>query len=87
MDVQQKEVDANFEAFEKMLPAIMQTHAGKHALMKDCKVVEFFDTDLDAIRAGNKLFEDGVFSVQKVSREAVDLGFLSQILWPVSPEK
>ena len=84
---QRREVDANFQAFEEQLPELLKRYAGKHALMKDCKVVEIFDTDLDAMRAGYRLFEDGIFSVQKISREIIDLGFVSHEVCLVSSDK
>ena len=80
-DRQQQEVDANFDAFEKMFADLYREHPGKFALMKDQKTVEFFDTSADAFRAGRKLFSDGHFSIQKISPEIVDLGVLSHALF------
>lgn len=71
---QQREVDANYEAFKRQLPELLSgQYAGKHALIKSKKIVDFFATGDDAFYAGKKLFEDGIFSVQKVTDEVVDL--------------
>ena len=68
---QRKEVDANYKVFKNLLPDLMGRHAGKHALMKGRKVVNFYDTGDQAFNAGNRRFKDGVFSVQKVSDEVM----------------
>ena len=81
MTRQEEEVHQNYEAFAAQLPALVQAHGGKFALMRDGKIVEFFDTVRDAYLAGRALFEaDGVFSVQEVVSGPVDLGFFSQAL-------
>ena len=78
-DKQQAEVDANFAALQERLPELLGgAHARKFALMKDRKIVEFFDTRADAIVAGNMLFTDGVFSANEITDEIVDLGFHSR---------
>ncbi len=77
---QQREVDENYAAMQEMLggcDGCICKHRGRYALMKDRKVVEFFDTGRDAVTAGNMLFSDRVFSVQKVGREVLHLGMLS----------
>ena len=71
---QQAEVDANYEAFKKRLPKLLGgRHAGKHALLKDGKIVAFYDSGDDAFYAGQARFKDGFFSVQKVANEVIDL--------------
>ena len=52
MKSKQQVVSENFEAFEKQLPQLLQTHAGKYALLRDKKVVEFFDSVDAAKNAG-----------------------------------
>ena len=59
------------------LPKLVGTQAGRFALMRDEKIVEFFDTASDAYVAGSKLYADGLFSVQEVNDTSVDLGFFS----------
>jgi len=73
----QEEVDRNFEFFKKELPALLQQHWGKYALIHDQRIVQFYDTIVDANTSGNQLFADGLFSIQKVSEDIIDLGFFS----------
>lgn len=80
MDPQRDEVERNYQAFEKMLPSLLQTHRGKFALMRDGEIVEFFDTINDAFLAGRKLYGDIPFSIQEVIADKVDLGFFSHAL-------
>ncbi|MGU9952080.1 MAG: hypothetical protein ACNYPH_07295 [Gammaproteobacteria bacterium WSBS_2016_MAG_OTU1] len=73
-EAQQREVDANYEAFKQQLPKLLSgQYAGKHALIKNQKMVDFFDTSNDAFYAGVERFKDGIFSVQKVTDEVIDL--------------
>jgi hypothetical protein len=77
-DKLQEEVDRNYAAFMKGLPSLLPAHRGKFALMRQGKIVEFFDTARDAHVAGRELFkEDGLYSVQEVTETPVDLGFFS----------
>src|SRR5947199_9047902 len=69
----QQVVSENFEAFEKQLPQLLQTHAGKYALLRDKKVVEFFVSVGDAVKYGRDNFPDGLYSVQLVAQEVVEL--------------
>lgn len=73
-------IKRNYEAFVELLPNLVKTHGGKFALMREGKVIEFFDTARDAYFAGLKLYPDQMFSVQEVVEIPVDLGFFSQAL-------
>ena len=74
---QQQEVDRNYEAFKKVLPALLESDPGRTALMRDGEVIACFDTDRDAIEAGRAFFEDRPFSIQEITRRRVDLGYFS----------
>jgi hypothetical protein len=73
----QEEVDRNFDFFQKQLPQLLPEHRGKFALIRDCKITSYYDTAQDAYTAGNQLFADGLFSIQRVTEEIGDLGFYS----------
>lgn len=73
----QEQIQRNYEVFQTQLPQLIMTHRGKFALMHNGEMVEFFDTARDAYVAGQKLFPDGLFSVQEVVETPVDLGFFS----------
>ncbi len=74
---QQEEVERNYRAFREHLPDLLKEHRNKFALMRDARIVDFFDTSRDAFVAGSNLYEDGRFSIQEVTDQAVDLGYLS----------
>lgn len=76
----QMEVDRNFKAFQEQLPDLVLREGGRFALMKSGECVDFFDTARDAQTAGRRLYRDGIFSIQAVSPEAVDLGWYSHAL-------
>lgn len=76
-----EQVKRNYDAFLIQLPALLKSHPGKFALMRDGAIVEFFDTARDAYVAGSTLFKaDGLFSVQEILEAPVDLGFFSHAL-------
>ena len=76
----QKEVDANFEAFQKVLPDLFPYEADRWALMRHGECVDFYDTLRDAETAGRAMYKDRIFSVQKVSDAVVDLGWFSHAM-------
>lgn len=73
----QKEVDANFQEFQKMPPEVLRREANRWALMRHGECAGFYDTLRDADTAGKTLYEDGLFSVQQVQATVVDLGWFS----------
>jgi len=74
MSGNQDQVRLNYAAFVKLLPALLLSHPGEFALMRDGLVVDFFDTATDAVIAGRRLFTDKLFSVQQVTDEVIGLG-------------
>jgi hypothetical protein len=75
------QADVNYEAFKKLLPELVKTHAGKFAVMHDGKVVEYFDTLADAAKCGVGTYGQGKFSVQEVTSKEINLGFYSYALY------
>ena len=80
----QEIVDRNFESFQKELPELLKTHRGKYALIRDEKVVEFFDSVRDALIYGRDNFSDEAYSVQKVTDTPEDLGYFSYAVYQPS---
>ena len=76
---QNVEVDRNYDAFVSMLGTILPEHRDQLALMRDGKVVAYFDKPGDAHRAGMERFDDEIFSIQEVTDEPIDLGFWSHV--------
>ncbi len=81
MDVarQKQEVDRNYDAFMRMLSDLIADHRDQLALMRDGNVVGYFNTPREALRAASESFPDGIFSIQEVTDEPIDLGFWSHV--------
>jgi hypothetical protein len=73
----QEEVDRNFESFQEMLPTIIRDHRGKHALMKDRKILGYYSSANDASIAASTFIKDGLFSIQHVTDSSINLGFFN----------
>lgn len=76
---QKLEVDRNYDAFVRMLVSLLPGHRDEFALMRDGDIIEFFTKPGDANRAGVERFPDGIFSIQEVTDEPIDLGFWSHV--------
>ena len=74
---QAREVDANYDFFQRTLRAHLDGHRGEYALIRNQRIVGFFDDVGDAYRAGLARFPDMPFSIQEVTDEPVDLGIFS----------
>jgi hypothetical protein len=76
---QSREVDRNYDAFVRMLTSIIDDHRDQLALMRDGKIVGFFQTPREALEAATEQFPDQIFSIQEVTDEPIDLGFWSHV--------
>jgi hypothetical protein len=76
---QQAEVERNYDAFVRMLGGILEEHRDQLALMRDGRIVAYFERPGEAHRAGIDRFPDGIFSIQEVTDEPIDLGFWSHV--------
>ena len=74
-NLQQEQVDKNYESFKKQLPDLLKTDLGRAALMQDGKIIACFATDGDAIEAGRLL--GSPFSIQQIRSDPIDLGYHS----------
>ncbi len=71
---QQREIEHNYDAFQRMLRLHLQDHRDQFALMRERRVVGFFETPDDADLEGAKRFPDRIYSIQQVTDEPVQLG-------------
>ena len=78
--IQSKQVELNFKVFQEKLPELLKTHKDKFALMKDGKIVEFYDTFKEADLAGLNKYKNDIFSIQEVTNKVIDLGLFSHVL-------
>jgi len=76
---QKIEVDQNYDAFVRILGSLLDAHRDQLALMRDGAVVGYFNTPREALRAASERFPDGIFSIQEVTDEPIDLGFWSHV--------
>ena len=74
---QAREVDANYDFFQRTLRTLLDAHRDQYALIRGQQIVAFFDDVGDAYRAGLSRFPDAPFSIQEVTDEPVDLGIFS----------
>jgi hypothetical protein len=71
------EVDRNYDWFQRNLSRLLAEHAGEYALLKSEAVIGFYDGPGIAYRAGLARFPDALFSIQQVTDEPIELGFMS----------
>jgi hypothetical protein len=71
------EIYDNFRYFEGVVDRLMSSHAGQYALLRSARIVEYFRTASEAVKAGSSQFGEKPFSVQHVNDKPIDLGFLS----------
>lgn len=80
--VQYDEIERNFVAFERLLPELMKSSRGEFALIRHQAITGIHTKLRDALRTGHDAFPDGIFSVQKITDEPVDLGYFSHVGFP-----
>jgi hypothetical protein len=68
------EINRNAERFAALLPGLLAAHDGEYVLMRGGKIVGFHPSAREAQTAGNDQFEDGAFSIQKITEEVEHLG-------------
>ena len=76
---QKLEVDQNYDAFVRTLGTILHEHRGQFALMRHGKIVAYYDRPGAANVVGCERYRDGIFSIQEVTDEPIDLGFWSNV--------
>ena len=76
-DAKLAEIDRNLERFLQLLPSLLAEHDGQYALLRHGAVVEYHTCALDAQIAGNRRFEDRMFSIQQVANVPAELGHYS----------
>lgn len=73
------EIDKNFRAFKKLLPTIISSYSGKYALLRDTKIIKYFDSASNAIAYAEENYEDGRYSIQQVTDNVANLGYFSHV--------
>ena len=73
-DELRREIAHNFDYFQRTLLDHLREHPGKFALLKSARVIGFFDSPGEADRAGWTRYSDGLYSIQQVTPQPVELG-------------
>lgn len=68
------EITQNFDAFQRSLAAILPMQRNRFALLRHGAIIGFFDKPGNADDEGAKRFADGIYSIQQVTDEPVELG-------------
>lgn len=77
---QQVEIQRNYATFLDMVGKLLAAHAGRYALFHDQQLAGVFDSPGEAARAGFAQFGHEPYSIQYVTDEPVDLGFMSNAI-------
>ncbi|WP_375391131.1 hypothetical protein [uncultured Sphingomonas sp.] len=70
---QRQQIDQNYDAFQRQLSSILSVHRDRYALMRDRAIIGYYDAAGEAYRAGLASYSDGLFSIQEVTDEPIDL--------------
>lgn len=76
---QQEQAKSNYDAFKKMLPDLLKDE-NKYALLRDQELIAVYDTMADAVTTAEKMYEDGRWSIQKITERPINLGYRSRAL-------
>ena len=71
------EVDQNFIAFQSLLPSLIESRYGQHALLHKGNIIDYYPSSVEAYIDGCNTFGTGNFSVQEVTNQIESLGFYS----------
>ncbi len=77
---QQVEIQRNYATFLDLLGKLLSDHAGRYVLLHDQQLAGVFDSPGEAARAGFAQFGHKPYSIQYVTDEPVDLGFMSNAI-------
>jgi hypothetical protein len=76
---QEDQVKINYDAFKKLLPSLLKDE-NKYALLRDAELIAVYDTMSDAVTTANKLYDDGLWSIQRITEKPINLGYRSRAL-------
>ncbi|MDQ3145117.1 MAG: hypothetical protein M3Q57_09625 [Pseudomonadota bacterium] len=70
------EVERNYDFFQRSMSGFLPDHYREYALLRHCEVVGFF-ADAGKAEERGETFADGLYSIQLVDPEPVNLGLYS----------
>lgn len=81
------EIQRNYAAFVDLLQSLLPRDRGRYALVHNQQLEGVFDTPGEAARTGFAKFGGEHYSIQIVTDEPVDLGFMSNAIRPGASPK
>jgi len=75
-----EEFARNFDALQRRLSDYLIDHSGEFALMRNGTVVDFFATPGEADGEGWTRFDDGIYSIQQITAEPIELGMYANAI-------
>lgn len=81
------EIQRNYAAFMNIVEDLLPTDFGKYALLHKQELRGVFDSPVDAARSGFANFGEKAYSIQVITDEPVDLGFMSNAVRPGAAPK
>ncbi len=76
----QTEVDNNFAYFKAHFEEFKEEHFQEFALLHHQKIINFFESENDAMTIGMHNYKEGNFSIQQVTDARIDLGYQSYVI-------
>lgn len=74
----EREIGQNYDVFMAQMEDLLQDNReGQYALIRCREIIGFFNSAGEAVRAGDSMFGDRLFSVQEVRSKPSDLGYFS----------
>ena len=71
------EIRKNYARFISIKESLKRNGTDEFVIMRNGDVVEYCQTLLDANLKAKSLFDDGIFSIQEIDPEPVELGYFS----------
>lgn len=72
-----QEIDTNYDWFRRHIADFIAREHGRVAVLRKADIIGFFDSVSEADLRAREAFPDGIYSLQPVVQEPVDLGFFS----------
>lgn len=67
-----QELQLNCLVFSRKLSEFMEEHENQFALLRNREVIDFFRTFDEAQAVGDRLYTDGLYSIQEVSERTIE---------------
>lgn len=74
-------IKENLDVFRKQLDRLAEEHRGEYVLIREKKIVGFYQTAADALQAAMHMYpNDARYSVQKIEPEPICMGMYADVV-------